>query len=75
MIYHMDASHTIGTMCKSCFSPFSTPSFNFNACCIKNFKAEANHTPVNFDDRVPDLVWHLPKPAPDKPLYIPIKTC
>ena len=49
----------IGTMCKSGFSPFSTPSFKFNTCCFKNFKAKPNHAPVTLDDRVPDLVWHL----------------
>ena len=53
----MDGSRTIGTMYKSGFSLFSAPSFHLVA--LKNIQEKANHTPVNLDDRVPDLVSHL----------------
>ena len=67
----------IGTMWKSGFSPFSTPSFKFNTCCFKNFKAKPNHAPVNLDDRVPESCLAPAGAPPDhtKPFHIPIKTC
>ena len=73
----MDTSHMIGTMWKSVFSPFSTPSFKFNTCCFKNFKAKPNHAPVNLDDRVPESCLAPAGAPPDqtKPFHIPMKTC